>query len=209
MLICIFVGCSMVKGMIIHEGFKVRWPNWLWIRSTDSWGLSAGCLSMFHGKKPMVSLRFLLLHWIYLRRCMFEHWVLWAECEVVWVSCQSVLPDWLTLSVAFNHTCSLYLRIGWTGEVTGNARIFRGKKKGSCNSCNFPHQNPPNACSFRSRVFSRLRGPVLCSARSLPHLHCNGILPYNVRIGQRGGWYGGPPTAGCFFREHPIKMDDK
>ena len=130
---------------------------------------------------------------------MFEHWVLWAECEVVWVSCQSVLPDWLTLSVAFNHTCSLYLRIGWTGEVTGNARIFRGKKKGSCNSCNFPHQNPPNACSFRSRVFSRLRGPVLCSARSLPHLHCNGILPYNVRIGQRGGWYGGPQQLDVFL----------
>ena len=139
MLICIFVGCSMVfQGMIIHEGFNRR-PlqsplvhNWLWTRSTDSWG--AQCRMLINDamaknhKKPMVSLRFLLLHWIYLRRCMFEHWVLWAECEVVWVSCQSVLPDWLTLSVAFNHTCSLYLRIGWTGEVTGNARIFRGKK---------------------------------------------------------------------------------
>lgn len=164
MLICIFVGCSMVKGMIIHEGFKVRWPNWLWIRSTDSWGLSAGCLSMFHGKKPMVSLRFLLLHWIYLRRCMFEHWVLWAECEVVWVSCQSVLPDWLTLSVAFNHTCSLYLRIGWTGEVTGNARIFRGKKKVLVILVIFPTKTHPMLVAS-GQEYSHVSEALYCAAR--------------------------------------------
>ena len=69
MFICIFVGCSMVFQGIIHEGFKssagVQHPTDFGSGQQIRGGLSAGCLSMFHdamAKKPMVSLRFLLLH---------------------------------------------------------------------------------------------------------------------------------------------------